>query len=58
MAFDSVASDATGLAFVKKVQPESQSLEALAQTWLKVAAEMKLGTNDPAKIDFVEQSIG
>lgn len=59
MSFDPVAHDTVGMQLLERLQAENEStltssLSDLATSYLKTAAELGLGTNDPQHMDVVE----
>jgi hypothetical protein len=58
MSFDPVAADAVGMQlFLDAITPEGpvpESIESLASTYLRHAAGLGIGTNDPENIDLAE----
>jgi hypothetical protein len=63
MSFDPVAHDTVGMQILEQLQAEnevtlSSALRDLATSYLTVAAELNLGTNDPEQIETVEVKLG
>ena len=61
MSFDPVAHDAIGLEMLNafaKTSGGARQVIRIAEKWLKNAAELGLGTDDPANIDLVELNLG
>jgi hypothetical protein len=63
MSFDPVAHDTVGMQILERLQTEnevtfSSSLRDKATSYLKAAAELKLGANDPKQIEIVEVKLG
>lgn len=63
MSFDPVAHDRVGMQILEQLQTEneaslSSALRDKATSYLKTAAELGLGTNDPQHIDKVEVKLG
>ncbi|MBN1978964.1 MAG: DUF362 domain-containing protein [Anaerolineae bacterium] len=61
MSFDPVAHDAIGLEMLNAFAGTgggTRQVIKIAEKWLKNAAELGLGTNDPANIDLVELNLG
>ncbi|MCL4296648.1 MAG: DUF362 domain-containing protein [Anaerolineae bacterium] len=63
MSFDPVALDAAGMQILEQLQTEneaslSSALRDKATSYLKTAAELGLGTNDPQHIDKLEVRLG
>ncbi len=62
MSFDPVAHDVTGLSLfgraAEQIGVNPASVIGRAQPALKRAVELGLGTDDPAQIEFIEQTIG
>ena len=55
--FDCVVHDAAGMAIAEKLEPGSAFIKFQSNKWLDTAAEMEMGTNNPARMDYIEQSI-
>jgi hypothetical protein len=63
MSFDPVAHDTLGMQMLDRLQTEnnkalSSSLRDIASAYLKTAAELGLGTNDPQHMEVVEVELG
>jgi len=58
MSFDPVAHDTVGLQILNDLAAGNRSIARIAEKWLKNAADLGLGTNDPANIDVVELNLG
>jgi uncharacterized Fe-S center protein len=62
MSFDPVAHDARGLVILGQMGEASHKrfpwADRLANPWLARAAELGLGTNDPANLELVELNLG
>jgi hypothetical protein len=63
MSFDPVAHDTVGMQILERLQSEnevtiSSSLRDKANAYLKAAAELKLGANDPKQIEIAEVKLG
>ncbi len=63
MSFDPVAHDTVGMQILERLQTESQAtlspaLREKATAYLKIAAELGLGTNDPQQMEVTEVQLG
>lgn len=63
MSFDPVAHDALGMQILEQLQTENQAalssmLRDTATAYLKIAAELGLGTHDPQNMEVVEVKLG
>lgn len=61
MSFDPVAHDHLGMELLmrelEKIGANSAGLRGMSAPWFQHAVELDLGTNDPANIEYIEQTI-